>query len=161
MRSPREKERNRLRRWPERDFLGELEPSLAETNALDDVARRDPHLRRLRRRLTVASKPIRRAVSPRIWVAFSDAKLDLSLAEFELAFNLGFENGLLAGRTPRGHRRGTTGGQAARFAADLRRLIAGALIPRPDLLSALLDLSTALARGAPARVRSAGDRRPR
>jgi hypothetical protein len=138
-----------LRRWPERNFLAELEPPLRETNALDDVARRDPRLRRLQRRLALASRTIRGRVSSEVWVSFSDASLAVLSAEFELAFNLGFENGFLSGRTER-TRSSRPPLPDDRFASDIRRLIAGTEAPRERLLGALLEVSSALAAGATA-----------
>jgi hypothetical protein len=154
MRTPKSTAPNALRRWPDRNFLAEFEPTLRETNALDDLARQDPHLRRLKTRMARASKEVQRAVGRKVWIAFADSRLDLSLAEFDLAFNLGFENGLVAGKTLR--QRHASGPDAARFSADLRRLIAGAAVPRQELLGALLELSSALATGGRVRALPVG-----
>jgi hypothetical protein len=132
-----------LRKWPRRNFLAELDPELRDSRAIDDLARESVHLRRLHAAVRALSRPIRSRIGRKAWVEFGDARSALQAAEFELAFNLGFENGLIAAQTKL-PRRGASEPER-QLHQELRRLLAGAALPGNRLLALLLEFSRALA----------------
>jgi hypothetical protein len=134
-----------LRRWPSRNFLGELEPSLRDRYALDDLARRDPRLRGLHRRLRAVSRTIEARIGGPDWVRYSDARALLQTAEFELAFNLGFENGLIAGRADTLAAESSENEPAERLRMSVRRALAEVPLAANAALTVLLELAHALA----------------
>lgn len=140
-----------LRKWPRRNFLAELDPRLRDTRAIDDLARESVHLRRLQAAVRKRSGPIRSRIGRKAWVEFADARSALQAAEFELAFNLGFENGLIAAQT-RLHRRAASEPER-QLREDLRGLLAGAVLPRNRLLALLLEFSRALSLAPPEDLR--------
>ena len=152
-----------LRRWPKRNFLAEIDPELRDTHAIDDLAREDVALRRLHGTVRKISLSIRQRIDRAEWLEFADARSALQTAEFELAFNLGFENGLIAGRTePSTESRGRGGNKTAhaRYEAlrgEIRQMVAHASIPHARVLAVLLEFSRALAIDAP---RGSPSRRP-
>ncbi len=88
----------RLLRWPERNYFAELVPRTKETHPVDDLMEGDPDLRQ-------ASRRVRRLLARLQVRETSDALLDyeaervyLDGARVEVAFNLGFESGLISGR---------------------------------------------------------------
>lgn len=85
------------RRWPSRNFLAELEPTLRDPISVEDLARRSPRLRRLYRTLRSASSAVRSRVSESEWIRLADTRALIGTTEFELAFNLGFEHGFAVG----------------------------------------------------------------
>ncbi len=152
-----------LRRWPRRNFLAELEPDLRDTHAIDDLARRDPRLRRLQAGVRVTSRSIRSRVKPDAWIEFADLLAAARTMEFEIAFNLGFENGLVRGRVEAAgkgrHRKRTV--EERGFEGEIRRLIAGSEIASNRLLALLAELCAALAAGEPRITKARRGRRDR
>jgi len=140
-----------LRKWPSRNFLAELEPELRESGHIEDLIGREPRLRALNAKVAALARRLRPGINSRDWLAYADARAFLRTAEFELAFNLGFENGLVLGRAerlappvpPRGHPHEDDPRH------DLLRVLAGTTRPPEDAATRLLELALALLRGAP------------
>jgi hypothetical protein len=137
----------RLLRWPSRNYFSELESSAKESHPVDDLMGRDRALRRLRSR---AGRFLARAQTE----AISDALLDfeaernhLDAARVEVAYNIGFESGLVLGRAE-GLRR-TSGnprdvGEEA-LLGELRGAIAGSGSSSDKVQALLLELAWGLA----------------
>lgn len=146
-----------LRRWPTRNFLEELEPHLRDAQAIEEVAHRSPRLRGLYRRLSRLSEPLRRRLLSRDWVRYSDVRALIQTSEFELAFNLGFENGIVVARAESLRSgRHTVRRPPPRLAADLRAALAILPLQWEPLLPTLLELAWAIARGVPTPAASLG-----
>jgi hypothetical protein len=133
----------RIRHWPHRNFLAELDPNLREVDAIEDLAHRDPNLRKAYRSLRHWSRKIRSQVPTDHWVSFADARGLVQTTEFELAFNLGFEAGHLARRAGLSPRPGTKSGTDLAALATLQRLLQQRKAPRGIALL-LLRLASAL-----------------
>lgn len=147
----------RSRRWPHRNFLDELEPALLQPDAIEDLAHRDPRLRNAYRVLRRWSRKIRLQVPSDDWASLRDARALIQTMEFELAFNLGFETGLLARRTglsPRPTGRGRTDLDLAALAA-LQNLLRTKGAPK-RAATFLVRLASALLEPEPPRLADPG-----
>lgn len=140
----------RIRHWPQRNFLSELDPNLREVDAIEDLAHREPTLRKAYRSLRHWSRKIRSQVPTAHWVSFADARGLVQTTEFELAFNLGFEAGHLARRAGLFPRPGTKTGTDLAALATLQRLLHQRKTPRGIALL-LLRLASALLEPEPPR----------
>jgi hypothetical protein len=127
-----------------RDFAAELEREIRDTHAIDDIANRDAGLRRLRARVVALSKVVRSRGDARAWGRFEDARALAEAAAFRLAFNLGYENGVIAERIAAAQRKGRSFRDSRAFVLEVRRLLA-ATGPTSENLLALLDICRALA----------------
>lgn len=138
-----------LRRWPSVNFLADLEPMQRDRYAFDDLALREPRLRRAYRRVQVLGRALQARIGGSEWVRFSDARTRFQTALFELAFNLGFENGMIRTRSELVRR--THPSEAERLLADeLRKVVAHAEVGPDRAIVAVLGLAYALA-GSPTR----------
>jgi hypothetical protein len=135
-----------LRRWPARNFLAELEPELRDRYALDDLALRDPRCRHAYRKVQMLGRILQSRMGGPDWVRFTDARTSFQTALFELAFNLGFENGMIRTRAE-SLRGGKTHPEEVerRFSAALRSLLAAAPLTADRAMLSLLELAYALA----------------
>ncbi len=144
--------RQSVRRWPARDFLAEFEPELNQPHAIEELAHDDPALRRAYRALRRRSREVQAQVRNENWASFSDARVLVQTLEFELAFNLGFEHGLLRGRAEsfRGAAHNPRpAGREAKVDSRLRALLAASNLPPDQVLATLLRFAYAFARGEP------------
>jgi hypothetical protein len=133
-----------LRRWPSVNFLLDLEPIQRDRYALDDLALREPALSRAYRKVQVLGKALQSRVGGPDWVRFTDARTIFQSALFELAFNLGFENGVI--RTRSELVRQTHPSDAERLLSDeLRKVVALAEVSAERAIVAVLGLAYALA----------------
>ena len=132
-----------LRRWPACNFLADLESTQREQYTLDDLALRDPALRRAYRKVQTLGKALQTRVGGPDWVRFSDARTRFQTALFELAFNLGFENGII--RTRSEMVRQTHASDAERQLGDeLRRVVALSGMDAERAMMAMLGVAYAL-----------------
>ena len=145
-----------LRRWPSVNFLAELEPTQRDGYAFDDLALREPPLRRAYRRVQALGRILQARTGGPDWVRFTAARTRFQTALFEVAFNLGFENGII--RT-RGElvRQGHPSDSERHLSDELRKVVALADVGADRTIVAVLGLAYAL---ADARVGTcgAGDR---
>ena len=152
----------RVLRWPERNYFAEMEPRTWESHPVDDLMARDPAIR-------LIGKRSRRLLSRAMAATRGDALLDfeaernhLDAVRVEVAFNVGFESGLLSGRADGIHR--TTRSAAERaFLVDLRAALVKHRL-RPDRTqNLLLKLASAFSLGAgrPHHGQDSGERRHR
>jgi hypothetical protein len=135
-----------IRRWPSRNFLAELSVE-HEPVEIDDLARRERSLRRLMTSFSATSEIVRAQVRGPDWIAFSDARTELRSAEFEAAFNLGFEHGVMTAPAERADARPPA--RLKQFRRQLRVVLGRTTLTNQDLLGAMLDLCAALAKGPP------------
>jgi hypothetical protein len=126
-----------------RDFAAALEREVRDTHAIDDIANRDPALRRLRGRVVALSKVVRSRADARAWGRLEDARALADAAAFRLAFNLGYENGVIAERIASTQRKGRRLRESRGFLLEVRRLLA-VTGPTSENLLALLDICRAL-----------------
>ena len=152
----------RVLRWPARNYFAELEPRTRESHPVDDLMARDQAVRVIRKRS-------RRLLSRAMAATRGDALLDfeaernhLDSVRIEVAFNVGFESGLLSGRADALHRTTRTAAERA-FLVDLRAALVKHRL-RPDRMQTLLqEFASALALGAgrPHHRQASGERRHR
>ena len=93
-----------LRQWPTVNFLDEIEAPAPEPQALYDLACREPAIRRAYRKVQSLGKTLQARIGGPTWAGFADARTNFQTALFELAFNLGFENGIIRTRNRDGAR---------------------------------------------------------
>ena len=138
-----------VQQWPARNYFAELQPDPKDFHPIDALMDRDPELLRIRRRT-------RRLLARVQKHAKVDALLDLEAEQtlldstrVEVAFNLGFEGGLVRGRSE-------ALGRAARRAGDrdermllqdLRAALASTRSPPERVEALLLELAWAYALG--------------
>ena len=144
--------RQSVRHWPARDFLAEFEPELNQPHAIEELAHNDPTLRRAYQALRRRSREVQAQVRNKNWASFSDARVLVQTLEFELAFNLGFEQGLLRGRAESFHgaaRHRRRAGREAKIDSGIRALLAASDLPPDQVVATLLRFAYAFARGEP------------
>ncbi len=133
-----------LRLWPARNFLAEIEPPERDLYALDDLALREPRLRRAYRKVQTLGRALQERVGRADWTRFTDARTFFQSALFELAFNLGFENGLIKVQAEVLRERKPTGAER-RFGEELRQIVARAPVSAERAMLTVLELAYALA----------------
>jgi hypothetical protein len=147
-----------LRRWPTHDFLAELEPSTEDPSyPFDGFFRREAEVRRLRRRLQVASGALWKEIDVASRTTVEDLRSDLESAIFKAAFNLGFEHGMISERTAGRIGRRQAKAAQKRFCLSVQQLLAENDLSTQGAAAALLDFCGALVRGP--RPTAAGTRR--
>jgi hypothetical protein len=147
-----------LRRWPSVNFLADLEPTRRDRYAFDDLALREPRLRRAYRKVQALGRLLQAKVSGPDWVRFSDARTQFQTALFELAFNLGFENGLIRTRSELVRQRHPSDAERS-LGDELRKAVALAEVSADRAIVAVLGLACALADSPPpSPVAGAGER---
>jgi hypothetical protein len=130
-----------------------LEPDLRDPRDVEELAQREAGLASLRSSLRAATRSIRPLIGAKRWIEFADANAAVRTAEFELAFNLGFEHGIIAARAESKWARPTAADRAARrFQTEVRRLFAASTIPARDATSVLLRICWAMAFTPPAQA---------
>jgi hypothetical protein len=133
-----------LRLWPARNFLAEIEPAERNLYALEDLAVREPRLRRAYRKVQTLGRALQERVGRSDWTRFTDARTFFQSALFELAFNLGFENGLIKVQAEVLRERKPTGAER-RFGEELRQIVARAPVSAERAMLTVLELAYALA----------------
>jgi len=138
-----------LRRWPSVNFLADLEPAQRDRYAFDDLALREPQLRRAYRKFQVLGRLLQGKVGGPDWVRFSDARTEFQTALFEVAFNLGFENGILRTRSELVRQKHPSDTERT-LRDELRKVVALAEVSADRAIVAVLGLAYALAEAPPA-----------
>jgi hypothetical protein len=133
-----------LRLWPARNFLAEIEPAERSLYALEDLAVREPRLRRAYRKVQTLGRALQERVGRSEWTRFTDTRTFFQSALFELAFNLGFENGLIKVQAEVLRERKPTGAER-RFGEELRQIVARAPVSAERAMLTVLELAYALA----------------
>jgi hypothetical protein len=128
-----------------RNFLAELETPQRDSYAISDLARREPRIRHAQRLLRAAAGSIEARVRGPDWVRYRDATLTLQLAVFEVAFNLGYENGLIArGPVSPDSRAPPEQGPEKALQLELRRALAHAPVRSNRAARVLLEIAVGL-----------------
>jgi len=116
-----------LQRWPTRNHFAEIAaPSPDQQHPVDRLLERERHLRKIARRTGRLLAKIQAQVKPADLLAFEAEQTLLDNARVEVAFNLGFENGLVLGRADalRQIARGSHDGEEKALVADLHAALA-------------------------------------
>jgi flagellar biosynthesis/type III secretory pathway protein FliH len=139
-----------LQRWPSRNHFAEMAPlSSDKLHPIDALLEREPHLRKVARRTARLLAKLQEQANPANLLEFEAERTLLDTARVEVAFNLGFENGLVLGRAEglRQTTRRSRDGKEKALLADLRAALA-ATRASPHRASLLLqELALALASG--------------
>jgi len=133
-----------LRQWPTVNFLDEIEAPAPEPQALYDLACHEPALRRAYRKVQSLGKTLQARIGGPTWAGFADARTNFQTALFELAFNLGFENGIIRTRTEMVRERHPSDSER-HLSDELRKVVAVANVGANRALVAVLGLAYALA----------------
>jgi hypothetical protein len=96
-------------RWPSRNYFAELEPRSKESHPVDDLRGKYPVLRRIRTRARRVLARVQKQAKTGDILDFEAERNHLDVARVEVAYNLGFESGLVVGRAE-----ASTGWQAGR-----------------------------------------------
>lgn len=141
-----------LLRWPTRNHFAEVAASSPDQpHPVDGLLEQEPHLRRIARRTGRLLAKVQAQVKPADLLAFEAEQTLLDGARVAVAFNLGFENGLLLGRGDglRQTAARSLDGNERALEANLRAAL-GCTRTSPDRTAALLlELAWAFVVGAP------------
>jgi hypothetical protein len=138
-----------MRHWPSRNFFAELEPDLGQPHPIEELAHRDPELRRAYRKLRGQTRGFQAQVRNADWIRFQDARVLVQTMEFELAFNLGFEQGLVTGRAESFHHRTSVPKGEMALRNRLLALTTNETLPPDEMAAVLLEHAWALTRQPP------------
>jgi hypothetical protein len=140
-----------VQRWPSRNHFREIAPgSLDAPHPVDRFLEREPRLRKIARRARRLLSKIQDQAKPADLLEFEAESTLLDASRVEVAFNLGFENGLVLGRAE-GMRRGA---QFQRdrdervLLLDLRAVLAKTQASPARTAALLLELAWAFTVGA-------------
>jgi hypothetical protein len=141
----------RLLRWPARNYFADLEPRSQEGHPVDDLMARDPDLDRIRRRALRHLHRLEARPDSEALLDFEAERNHLDSARVEVAFNIGFESGLVAGRMEGlrmagGRRRAA---EEVAFARGVRSAATAARVSPGQSQAVLLELAWAIALGTP------------
>jgi hypothetical protein len=156
----------RLLRWPTRNYFADLEPRSREGHPVDDLMAGDSDLRRIRRRYLRHLKRLQARPGSDALLDFEAERNHLDSARVEVAYNIGFEGGLVAGRmeglsATGGRQRGP---EEAALARSIRAAMTATHVAPSRSQAVLLELAWALAIGPgerPAPRTRASDRKRR
>ncbi len=140
-----------LQRWASRNHFAEIATlSPDEPHPVDRLLEREPHLRRAARRTGRLLAKVQAQVKPADLLAFEAEQTLLDGARVEVAFNLGFENGLVLGRadTLRQIARRARDRREKALVADLRAALARTQASPGRTAVLLLELAWAFVLGA-------------
>lgn len=140
-----------LQRWPSRNHFVEIAaPSPDQPHPVDRLLEREPHLRKIGRRTGRLLAKVQSQVNPADLLAFEAEQTLLDAARIEVAFNLGFENGLVQGRADalRQIARRSRDGKEKALVADLRAVLARTRASPSRTAVLLLELAWGLVLGA-------------
>lgn len=138
-----------LQRWPARNYFADLEPRMKEVHPIDELMDGHPEVRRLRRRAHRLLARVQKHAPSDAVLDFEAERNLLDSMRVEVAYNLGFEGGLVLGRTEalgRGARR--AGDQDERLLLhELRSALASTRTAPGRIEALLLELAWAFALG--------------
>jgi hypothetical protein len=148
----------RVLRWPKRNYFAELAPRARETHPVDDLMESDPDLRQISRRVRRLLARLQVGETSHALLDYEAERVYLDGARIEVAFNLGFESGLINGRADglRRSARRSLDETETKLVTDLRAALEAhrAAPNRAQLL--LQELAWALAAGESTRTRLRG-----
>jgi hypothetical protein len=140
----------RVQRWPSHNYFADLEPKGALANPIDQLIDGCPEVSRASRRARRVLERIQGHVGDGAVLDFEEARNAAEGARVETAFNLGFEGGLVLGRTE-GLRHAIHGGRRGKGELALLRAIRSVLtastLPARRIEMLLLELAYAHAAG--------------
>jgi hypothetical protein len=137
----------RLQRWPVRNHFHELEEPGAEAHPVDRMVDRQPEIRRAAARARRVLAAIQRQGNVQVVLEFEEARNRLDWARVEVAYNLGFESGLIRGRAERLRRKSS---RPTVLDAALTRMLSKAQgLPSNVVALSLIELTHALLLGSP------------
>ena len=131
---------------PHGKYLADFEPDLEAPNPIHDLIEHDRRVSRLRKTVSRLAVRIRRGTKTRDWIRLADAFAVLRGVEAEVAFDLGFENGFVAGRTSRSARRPKATDQETKLRDGLLRVVAGTHLRGGAAAAVLMEIGAALVR---------------
>jgi len=148
-----------LLRWPSRDFFAELEPEFSDGHPVYELLYRTPRFHRLNERITKLARRIEPQVNPSQWFEFAERRALLEIAQVAAAFNIGFENGAIHGRTE-AHTNRLAKPTAAeeQFVRGFRALLSTTTLAPEKTASLLLEVACGLLRGPPGRIAQRGSK---
>jgi hypothetical protein len=152
-----------LLRWPKRNYFAELAPQARETHPIDDMLEADRDLASIARRARRLLGRLQTGVTSEVLLDFEAERNHLDAARVEVAFNLGFESGLISGRADALRRRARRSLDEAErsLAADLRSALeVNRATPRHTQLL-LQEVAWGLAVGEPGHPWPSEERRAR
>jgi hypothetical protein len=139
-----------LQRWPSRNYFAETAPSSWDKpHPVDALLEREPHLRRVARRAGRLLAKIKEQANPVDLLQFEAEHTLLDSARVEVAFNLGYENGLVLGRADglRQTARRSPNLKEKALVSDLRAALVSNRAPARRTAVLLLELAWALTLG--------------
>jgi len=138
-----------LQRWPTRNYFAELEPRSKDAHPIDELMDRHPDVRRLRRRARQLLARVQKRVQTGDVLDFEAERNHLDSTRVEVAYNLGFEGGLVLGRAEalrRGSRRAVDRDDRLLLTV-LRAVLASTRSPPDSVEALLLEVAWAFAVG--------------
>ncbi|HLK90202.1 MAG TPA: hypothetical protein VKZ18_09930 [Polyangia bacterium] len=138
-----------LQRWPARNYFAEMQPDPKETHPVDDLMDHHPVMVRIGRRTRRLLARVQKHAKIDDLLDFEAERTLLDSTRVEVAFNLGFEGGLVRGRSEAlGRATRRAGDRDERLLLqDLRALLAGTKSPPGRVEALLLELAWAFALG--------------
>jgi hypothetical protein len=137
----------RLLHWPARNYFADMEPPTKEGHPVDDLMGRDPDLNRIRRRALRRLRRLQRSADSSALLDFEAERNHLDAARVETAFNIGFEGGLITGRTEgiERARRAPLDPDERAFRNEILRAVLTTQARPCDMQAAVLEVAWALA----------------
>jgi hypothetical protein len=141
----------RLLRWPSRNYFAELEPRSNESHPVDDLMGKDPALRRIRARARRLLARVQKQANTSDLLDFEAERNHLDAARVEVAYNLGFESGLVMGRAEGLHRRTRRSRDRSEsmLVTDLRRALESSRLSPARTRAVFQELACAFSVGVP------------
>lgn len=139
----------RLLRWPARNYFADLEPRSREGHPVDDLMAGDSDLRRIRRRYLRHLKRLQACPGSDALLDFEAERNHLDSARVEVAYNIGFEGGLVAGRMEGLRAAGARhrDPEEAALARSIRATMTATRVAPAQSQAVLIELAWALAIG--------------
>ncbi len=138
-----------LQHWPARNYFADLQPRPKEAHPIDELMDSHPELRRISRRARRLLARVQKHAPADDLLEFEAQRNLLEWTRVEVAYNLGFEGGLVLGRAEalgRGSRR--AGDRTERLLlGELRAALAGTRAAPERVEALLLELAWAFALG--------------
>ena len=138
-----------LQRWPARNYFADLQPQPKEVHPVDDLMDNHPELRQISRRTRRLLARVQKHAPADDLLEFEAQRNLLDWTRVEVAYNLGFEGGLVYGRAEalrRASRRAADRNERL-LLGDLRAALAGTRAAPDRVEALLLELAWAFALG--------------
>ncbi len=138
-----------LQHWPARNYFADLQPRPKEAHPVDELMESHPELRRISRRARRLLARVQKHAPADDLLEFEAQRNLLEWTRVEVAYNLGFEGGLVLGRAEaleRASRRAADRNERE-LLGDLRAALAGTRAAPNRVEALLLELAWAFALG--------------